>query len=294
MRHAILGAGGVGGFLAAVLGQAGQDIVLVLRPESVAAHPDKVQLESPLGPAAASVTKAASLDSPVDILWVTVKATQLSRALDAVQATSPGAVVPLLNGIDHLEVLRSRFGRRVIPATIAGEFERIVPGRIVHRSKLARLAYLAAGTPALAPATQALTAFGCRCDPVANEATLMWSKLVLLGPFALATTAAASSIGAVRDTPAWRVKLEASAREAVKVARAEGAPLDEDTTVRALHGFEGSMRSSMQKDVAAARPPELDAIAGPILRGGERHGIAVSATRELAGLVSEAARSRRS
>ena len=294
MRHAILGAGGVGGFLAAVLGQAGHDIVVVLRPESLAGHPDTVQLESLLGRAAASVTKTASLDSPVDILWVTVKATQLSRALERVQAAAPGAVVPLLNGIDHLEVLRSRFGRRVISATIAGEFERIAPGRIAHRSKLARLGYLASGAPVLAPATLALTAFGCRCDPVASEATLMWSKLVLLGPFALTTTAAASAIGAVRDTPSWRVKLEAIAREAVKVAKAEGATLDEDTTVRMLHGFESSMRSSMQKDVAGGRPPELDAIAGPILRGGDRHGIGVSATRELAGLVSAAARSRRS
>ena len=294
MRHAILGAGGVGGFLAGVFGQAGHDIVLVLRPESLAGHPDQVQLESPLGRAISSVTKTALLDSAVDILWVTVKATQLSRALGAVSATSPGSVVPLLNGIDHLDILRSRFGRRVIPATIAGEFERVAPGRIADRSKLARLAYLASGSSALAPATVALTAFGVRCDPVASEAALMWSKLVLLGPFALATTAAASPIGAVRDTPSWRMKLEAAAREAVKVAKAEGASLDEDTTVRALHGFEGSMRSSMQKDVAAGRPPELDAIAGPILRGGERHGIPVGATRELAGLVSEAARSRRS
>jgi 2-dehydropantoate 2-reductase len=41
------------------------------------------------------------------------------------------------------------------------------------------------------------------------------------------------------------------------------------------------MRSSMQKDVAAGRPPELDAIAGPIIRGGERHGIEVAAIRQL-------------
>jgi 2-dehydropantoate 2-reductase len=178
-----------------------------------------------------------------------------------------------------------------VAATIAGEFERLEPGRIIHRSRLARLAVHASGEQALAPVTSALTAFGCRCDFVPDEATLLWSKLVMLAPFALATTAAAAPIGAVRDDPAWRPRLEACAREACRVAVSLGAQLDEDATVGMLHGFEPSMRSSMQKDVAAGRPPELDAIAGPILRGGAAAGIPVPATEGLADLVRGRSRS---
>src|SRR5947207_12470658 len=138
MRHAIQGAGGVGGFVGAILGQAGHDVTLVLRPESLAAHPETLTLESPLGAATTRVTKTARLTEPVDVLWVTVKATQLGAALPSVDRAAPRLVVPLLNGVDHVAVLRERFGDRVVAATIAGEFERLSPGRIIHRSKLAR------------------------------------------------------------------------------------------------------------------------------------------------------------
>lgn len=291
MKHAILGAGGVGGFVGAILGQAGHDVTLVLRQESLASHPEALTLESPLGAATTRVTKTVRLAEPVDVLWVTVKATQLVAASASVDTAGPRAVVPLLNGVDHVALLRARFGDRVVAATIAGEFERLEPGRIIHRSRLARLAVHAPGERLLAPATAALTAFGCRCDFIADEATLLWSKLVVLGPFALTTTAAAAPIGVVRDDPAWRPRLEACAREACRVAAAAGARLDEDATVKLLHTFEPSMRSSMQKDVAAGRPPELDAIAGPILRGGAGAGIPVPATTALADLVSRRSRS---
>ena len=76
-----------------------------------------------------------------------------------------------------------------------------------------------------------------------------------------------------------------SQAEALAVARAEGAQID----LQALHALAAAapdtMRSSMQKDVAAGRRPELDAIAGPILRGGDRHGIGVAGTRELVDLI---------
>jgi 2-dehydropantoate 2-reductase len=61
--------------------------------------------------------------------------------------------------------------------------------------------------------------------------------------------------------------------------------VDADQVLAAVRGMPSGMRSSMMKDVAAHRTPELEAIAGPILRGGERHGIAVPATKELVALV---------
>ena len=60
-----------------------------------------------------------------------------------------------------------------------------------------------------------------------------------------------------------------------------------------LEAAPAETRSSMQKDVAAGRPPELDAIAGPILRGGSRHGIPVPCTEELAGVVAARVSERR-
>ncbi len=76
--------------------------------------------------------------------------------------------------------------------------------------------------------------------------------------------------------------MEKCVNEACAVGVAEGAEVAPEPILAALEGAPDGFRSSMQKDVAAGRPPELDAIAGPILRGGRKHGIDVSVTRALA------------
>src|ERR1035441_3876538 len=205
MRHAILGAGGVGGLIGACLAHAGASVTLVVRREALDQHPRKLRLESPFGNFEVDVTVVAEVP-PVDVLWVTVKATQLDPALAAVKnPDSVQAIVPLLNGIDHVALLRARYGAdRVIPATIAGETERVSPGHIVHRSPFARLNVLSAGRALLAGTLDQLQKIGFTCGFIDDEPTLMWSKLVFLAPFALSTTAADKNVGEVLADPQWR------------------------------------------------------------------------------------------
>jgi 2-dehydropantoate 2-reductase len=262
-------------------------VLLLLRAESLTDHPDTLTLESPLGNLTAPVEKAAALDQEVDILWVTIKATQLETALDLVPNPALAhMVVPLLNGVDHVARLRARFGaERVVPGTIAAELERAAPGKIVHRSAFARFGFAAAGEQRLARVTEILTRFGCNCRFEADELTLLWRKLVMLAPMALNTTAAGRTVGELWSDPEWSRRIEAAAREACAVALGLGAKVETEETVRTLRGFPGGLRSSMQKDVAAGRPPELDAIAGPILRGGPALGIPVPVTAALAAMI---------
>ncbi len=286
--HAILGAGGVGGLVGAVLASAGARVILLLRPAAIPGYPDHLTLESPLGNVSGPVKSAGKLEDEVDVLWVTTKATSLAEGLEEIPDPSlAGLVVPLLNGVDHIALLRSRFGAdRVIPGTIACEVERVAPGRIVQRSPFARLAFAAAGEVGLSWASGALSRFGCECRFDPDERTLLWKKLVMLAPMALTTTASGLPLGEVRDRPELAAQLEAAAREACAVARAEGAQVDAGETVQMLRNMPAALRSSMQKDVAAGRAPELDAIAGPILRGGRAHGIAVPTTAELSAIVA--------
>jgi 2-dehydropantoate 2-reductase len=102
---------------------------------------------------------------------------------------------------------------------------------------------------------------------------------------ALTTSAGGLTVGEVRDDPTWRARLEGAVREACAVAVASGAAVDADVTLRALATMTGALRSSMSKDVAAGRPPELDAIAGPVIRGGRRFGVPVPVTESLAAMV---------
>lgn len=285
--HAILGAGGVGGFIAAVLAGAGHRVIMLLRPESFQGYPAAVTLESGFGNIEAPVTPALSLTEPTDVLWVTPKATQLTAALALVPNPSlVRMVVPLLNGVDHVGLLRQRLHPAlVVPGTIAGEMERTAPGRFVHRSPFLRFALGEAGRAGLAAAAEAFTGFGCTVSFDPDELSLLWRKLVMLAPMALNTTAAGKTVGELRADPAWAARFEAVTREAAAVARAEGAVVDVEGTLTLLRGMPGGLRSSMQKDVAAGRPPELDGIAGPILRGGTAHRIPVPVTAALAGEI---------
>jgi 2-dehydropantoate 2-reductase len=270
---------------------------MVVRRESLASYSRLLRLESPFGNFDAEVSCAAEVP-PVDVLWLTVKATQLESALGAL--TNPGsvrAIVPLLNGIDHLSVLRAKYGsERVIPATIAVESERVAPGHIVHRSPFARLNVSSAGRGLLAKTLDQFQKMGFECRFIDDEPTLMWGKLVFLAPFALTTTAADMTVGQFLADPEWRDLGLACMREACAVAVAEGAKLDADSVVAAATSMKvaGNMRSSMQKDVEQGKPPELDAIAGPILRGSRRHGIEVPITTKLVAAVERRAGSSRS
>jgi 2-dehydropantoate 2-reductase len=288
MRHAILGVGGVGGLVGAALAHADDSVTLILRREVAAGYPPALSLDSPFGNFAVPVERATTVSQPFDVLWVAVKATQLDSALNSISdGNELGAIVPLLNGIDHVALLRSRFGgERVVPATIAVESERVGPGRIVHRSSFARLNVSSIGRERLSPAIAKLQQFGFACQFVDDEPTLLWSKLAFLAPMALASTAAARNKGDLVSDPVWRQRLESSVAEVCAVATASGAKVEAANILKFIEGLKPEIRSSMQKDVEAGKPPELDAIAGPVLRGAQELGLAVPVTRELVEAVT--------
>src|SRR3954452_1729506 len=100
-RHAILGAGGIGGLIGGGLAKFGDEVTLVVRKESLNTHPRTLKLESAFGNFSVPVKVAAEVEGEYDVLWITTKATQLESALKSVKSFGQiGAIVPLLNGID--------------------------------------------------------------------------------------------------------------------------------------------------------------------------------------------------
>ena len=287
MRHAILGAGGVGGFVGGAFARAGHPVTLLVRPGRRDHYPERLTVQSEmLGAFEAPVQVADRLEGQFDVVWVTVKATALEAALDAAppEELGGGVVVPLLNGVDHVGRLRERYGpERVLPGTIRVEAEQVAPGRVRHRSAFADVQV--APDPRTRVRAEALCgelrAAGLGCEVRDDELTMLWGKLCFLAPFALATTASGSPLGVVRSDLRWRTRLEECVKEACAVGVAEGAKVAPEPILATFRGLPDGFRSSMQKDVAAGRQPELDAIAGPVLRGGSEHGIDVPATRAL-------------
>ncbi len=292
MRHAILGAGAIGGLVGTVLGSLGEDITVIVRPDKLAGYPAELSLERPSGTITAPAKAVARLTQPVDVLWVATKTYQLQAALEAVEA-APGTVVPLLNGIDHVAALRSRFGHdHVVPATIAVEAERLAPGRFVQRSPFVRFNLGAGLEPLLGPMVVRLTNLGFTCQLILNEQTLLWSKLCFLAPLALVTSASGKNKGEFYADAAWKGKFDSAVAEACAVAKADGAEVNLAKLQETFDGLPPAIRSSMQKDLAAGRQLELDAVGGPIVRGGKRYGIAVPTTNALIATINAAANSK--
>ncbi len=214
---AVLGPGGVGGFLAAALDRSGEAVTVVAREETAALIArDGIQLESVrLGDFTARPAATAELAEPVDVLFVATKAAGLTDALARV-AVDPGVVVPLLNGLDHMAVLRERFGASVVAGTIRIEADRPAPGRVAQTSPAVRID-VASDAPAPRERLAALVGTLNKADLPARlvdgEANVLWSKLLRLNALALTTTAYDLPLGAIRDDPALRAELDAIVAE---------------------------------------------------------------------------------
>jgi 2-dehydropantoate 2-reductase len=287
MRHAILGPGGIGGLLAAALGRAGLPVTLVVRPGTGGEFPRRIRLDSQLlGEIETEVTVTEQLTEPVDVLWVAVKAGQLAAALGQAPAALAGVVVPLLNGVDHLEPLRSQYGAdRVATGTIRVEAERTAPGSFRQAGPLMLVEL--AGPPGLAEVLQTavdeLNEAGIQARLVGDGEHALWAKLIMLGPFALTSTASQLSLGEIAEQPRWRDLMVGAMGEIRAVAAAKGIELE--PPVGMVNPAARGMRTSMQKDAAAGRPLELDHIAGPVLREGREHGVPTPVIEQLVAMV---------
>lgn len=284
---AVLGPGGVGGLLGGLLARDGAEVTCLAGTDTVAVLEQQgLRIDSGrFGDFAVPVQAAESLDEPVDVCLVTVKATQLDVALQRVPADVLDAalLVPLLNGIEHVELLRERYPRAaVVAATIRVESTRLAPGRIRHDSPFASIELAAAGD--LHRAAERLGAAmehaGLDVRLTDDGNSILWDKLNFLAPLALLTTDEQAPAGTVRDLR--RDDLVAVIAEVAAVARAEGAATDPGRVLTFFDQVPAGMQSSMQRDAAAGRPTELDAIGGAVVRRAALHGIPVPVT---AGLV---------
>jgi 2-dehydropantoate 2-reductase len=275
-RVTVLGPGGVGGFIAGALARAGDD-VLVVAQESTATliGREGIGVDSVrLGRFTARPRAAATVDEPGGVLLVATKAMTLAVALERVRA-QPDLVVPLLNGLDHMRVLRERFGAgHVAAGVIRIESDRPEPGRIVQTSPFLRVDVASddpGPRPLLGELATMLERAGIPVRIETSEVQILWEKLVRLNALACTTSAADRPIGFIRSDPQWRKTLLACIDESAAVANSDGAKLDPALPLAELEDAHPELGSSMQRDIAAGREPELDAIAGAVLRAGRRH-----------------------
>jgi 2-dehydropantoate 2-reductase len=285
MRILVVGAGAIGGYFGGRLIEAGRDVTFLVRPRRAA----ELAATSLVIKSAASdftwpappTVLASDLDAPFDLILLSCKAYSLD---DAIQSLAPAvgpktAILPLLNGMRHLDVLDQRFGpapvlggQCLIAATLDAEHQ------IVHLSQNHELSFGERdGTRSDRVSTIAAEMAGAAFDPRASEQILqeMWEKWVFLAAFAGGTCLLRAAVGDIAKAPGGTDIVLGLLDECRAIAQANGFPPREADMerLRAMLTAAGSpLTASMLRDIENQNPIEADHIIGDLIQRGERTG----------------------
>ncbi|MFI8522799.1 ketopantoate reductase family protein [Promicromonospora sukumoe] len=272
---AVVGPGAIGGLLAALLQRAGHDVTVVAR-EATAAHIAEHGLDvvsDMFGSWHAALAASTTVPRGAQVV-VAVKADGVPAAADLLRDADPAEVLAFLNGVEHMVPLRAAApGATVLGATIAGQTRRTPvggpgPATVTHSFDL--LSIVVPDAAADLGLTAALRDTGAALQTGGTEAEVLWKKLRFLAALSLLTSTWKTGIAdALERDPALTAGL---LDEIAAVATAEGVPSTGADLRGQLAGMPPLTVGSLEADLSAGRPGELDAIGGAILRAGGRHG----------------------
>jgi 2-dehydropantoate 2-reductase len=287
MKVAVIGAGAVGGYFGGKLALAGNDVVFIARGKTLEAL-----RTGPLRVASIDgnfEVKVRATDDPaevgaIDAVLVAVKAWQVPEAAAAIQkmAAQNAVVIPFQNGMEAPEQLGAVLGTdRVAGGLCRIVAEAIGPGEIDHYWAEASVAFgelwPLRQRESLEQLRAAFAAANVRCEIPSDIATAMWEKFLFIAPWGSLAALTQSPIGTIRSTPSLRTRLVAGLEEVAQIARAEGKDFGAESVARTLAILDrlpADTTSSMQRDIMAGRPSELEAQTGAVVRFGRKTGVA--------------------
>ena len=286
MKIAIYGAGGLGGFYGARLACAGNDVSFIARGAHLAAMRERgLRVSSPLGdmhlPEPVATDNPGDV-GPVDLVLVAVKTWQIPEVGAAMGPLigESTLVLPFLNGVEASDELAAVVGADRVLGGLSKVFSKIeAPGVIHHFTPNVFVAFGELdGTDSGRVRTllDMFSAAGVDAKVSPAIRVELWKKLLLVSSWAGLGALARSPMGVMREQPETRTLIGRSMDEGLAVARASGHAVD-PAYKDEMWAFYGTMpagaTASMQRDIMAGRPSELDAWNGAICRFGARAGV---------------------
>lgn len=287
LRILVLGAGGIGGYFGGRLAEKGEDVTYLVRaPRQEILARDGLKIESPFGVARIPVrtVRADTLDETFDVVIIASKAYDLDAAIEDIRpAVGPGtAVLPLLNGVAHLETLNGTFGAERVLGGLAKIQAAVAPDGTIRQLNDWRFIVFGEQDGTFSPRIKALEAafagtVGVEAEAVADIRHRMWEKLTHLATAAAMTCLMRASVGEIIRTPGGARQFSDLLDAVCAIATREGFPPSESfiTTYRALFADPTSAyETSMLRDIQQGRRIEGDHIVGYVLDRARRSGIA--------------------
>jgi 2-dehydropantoate 2-reductase len=285
MRILVVGAGSIGGYFGGRLAVAGRDVTFMVRAARAAQlQRDGMSIVSQYGDFtfAPKTLSASEIDAPYDVVLLAVKAYSLDAAMkDFAPAVGPQTMIlPLLNGMRHIDGLVARFGEdAVLGGTTYISTDLDSAGRILHLGPLQDLMY-GERSRAVTPRIQALRAVlnGANFAEILSPdiVAFMWRKWMMLAALASVTCLLRGTIGEVAATPEGLKTAHAIIDECAAIASAEGYLMPADyleETHRRLTKQGSDLTASMYRDLQKGAPVEVDQIIGDLLGRGDLHGV---------------------
>jgi 2-dehydropantoate 2-reductase len=279
MRIAVMGAGGVGGCLGALLAQEGNDVILIARGAHLAAiQANGLRLKQ--DDAEFTLQVAATSDpatvGPVDLVFFTVKTYHNAEAIPAIRPlVGPDtAVLTLQNGVECHQQLAHELGPgHAMPGAYWTASSVESPGVIASIGSTPRLSFgeASGGISRRAESTRdVLQAAGIEVDLSPDPLQVIWSKFVVLSSIAGITSAARTRIREFNQDPRGLELFTTAMREVDAVGRAKGVNLPEGLVERQVEFIRGfpDFQNSMHTDFEHGRPTELEALNGAVVRMG--------------------------
>jgi 2-dehydropantoate 2-reductase len=286
MKIAIMGTGGVGGYYGGLLARTGQEVVFIARGAHLQALRQKgLQVKSVHGDfqvAPANATDNPAAVGPVDLILFATKTYHTDSAAQAIKTMiGPETVImPLQNGIDAAARLGAHVGLEHLvggatwlsaaieaPGVIGqySQFRRIVLGELDGKM-----------TPRLHKISETLAAAGITVELTDNISQVLWTKFIFISAISAIGCLTRVSCGEYREVPEARAVLTEAIGEVVAVAQTQGVKLDGDLVTQTLAFIDNSplnMKPSMQRDLEAGRPSELESMIGIVARLGQQNGV---------------------
>jgi 2-dehydropantoate 2-reductase len=285
MRILVVGAGATGGYFGGRLAQAGRDVTFLVRSgraEQLRAH--GLQIVSPHGDVtlAPKLVTPGDVSGPYDFVLLAVKAYALEGALDDFAPAVGGGtmILPVLNGMRHIDVLVARFGESAVLGGVCVVATTLDDaGRIVQLAEMQQLTY-GERDGSLSERIRALDAVlqGAGFDARSSMQIMhaMWEKWVMLASLGAITCLMRGMIGEVETVPGGADLALQVLAECDEIATAAGYPPGDEFLTRtksALTAHGSGLASSMYRDLQQGRPVEVDQILGDLLVRARAHGV---------------------
>lgn len=288
MKVAIVGTGGVGGYFGGRLAQAGEDVVFIARGEHLRAitsrglRVDSINGDFHVDPARATDDPATVGD--VDYILVAVKSWQLRDAIETMRPMvgDKTSIVPLLNGVEAPDQLSRVFGAGRVLGGLCSVISMVAgPGHVSHVGVDPVITFGELDHRSSDRGERLRDAFsrtvGVQAKIPEDIHVAMWKKFIFITPWGGLGALTRAPAGVTRSLPETRALLEHAMEEIHLLAQAQQIAMERESIAQAMAfidnlPFEGT--ASMQRDIMAGRPSELDAQNGAVVRLGKKMAVA--------------------